>query len=299
MKTEVVDTDFEKRFEKNGLILFFLVTFLIPWVMIFGLKIAGEDLNSNLGTILMMVAFIMPAVGMIAASVVTKSGLQEIGLMPKLKGNFKWYVLAWVLPALLVIAGAAVFFLCQPQYYDRNLEGLKEIFVQQKVDVKNMKAILVMYLVKGFLVDPVMNIVQTLPGELGWRGYLLPALSRKMGNVKAVLLSSLLWGIWMIPLFAISASDVENGFTVGSVLAMILFSFFVGVILSFFSIKVGSVIPAALIFSGLQNFAGFSIWFCKEGANPYIGPTVYGILGGSVLIVAAAAALVLIWKRKV
>lgn len=299
MKTEVAENDFEKRFEKNGMIMYFLVTFLVPWVMIFGLKLAGTDLNSNLGTILMMVAFIMPAVGMIVASVATKSGMQEIGLIPKLKGNVKWYLLAWVLPGLLIVAGGAVFYLCMPQHYDSNLEGLKAVFAEQKVDVSNVKAILGIYLVKGFIADPVMNIVQTLPGELGWRGYLLPALSRKMGNVKAVLLSSLLWGVWMIPLLAISASDVENGFTAGSVLGMVLFSMVAGVILSFFSIKVGSVIPAALIFSGLQNFAGFSTWFCKGDVNPYIGPTIYGILGGSVMLVAALVALFLIWKRKV
>lgn len=299
MKTEIIENDFEKRFEKKGLMIYFLVTFLVPWVMIFGVKLAGMDLNSNLGSILLMIAFIMPAVGMLVASIVTKSGLQEIGLMPNLKGNVKWYILAWVLPGLLVVAGGAVFYLCMPQHFDSGLEGLKETFTKQNIDISNMKTILGIYLVKGFLADPLMNVVQTLPGEFGWRGYLLPALSRKMGNVKAVLLSGFLWGVWMLPLLAISASDVESAFTVESVLGMVLFSVVSGVILSFFSIKVGSVIPAALIFSGLQNFAGFSTWFCKGDVNPYIGPTVYGILGGSVMLVVALVALFLIWKRKV
>jgi membrane protease YdiL (CAAX protease family) len=45
---------------------------------------------------------------------------------------------------------------------------------------------------------PIINTVFAFGEELGWRGYLLPALL-PLGKIKALIISSVIWGLWHVP----------------------------------------------------------------------------------------------------
>lgn len=296
---EIIDTQ-GLRYENKGLIAYLLVTFLIPWGLVLGMYLSGIDYNSQAGLIVIMVALVMPTIGVIAASVLTKSGLNEIGINPNLKGHIVWYLIAWILPAFLIIGGGLVFYLIWPNLYDSGFREITKNLTAQEVPADKVNLILIMSLIKGIVIDPILNIIQTLPGEIGWRGYLLPALTRRLGRTKAIIVSGVIWGIWYAPLIALGSiyGKAYDGYPWLGILAMIIFSIVMGIILSFFTIRVKSVIPAALIYSGIGNFANFPGTFLTGEANMFVGPSVYGIVGGSIMLLMAVLCMVSLQKGK-
>lgn len=75
-----------------------------------------------LTTILVMWA---PAIAHLLTRLLTGEGWQAVGVRPKFRRGWPYWLAAWFLPGLLTMIGLGIFFLILPQYYDPSLMMLQ------------------------------------------------------------------------------------------------------------------------------------------------------------------------------
>ena len=90
---------------------------------------------------------------------------------------------------------------------------------------------------------PFLNSFFALGEEIGWRGYLYPALRERFSLVQTHVLLGLIWSIWHLP---INLQGYNYGlsyfaYPVLGVVAMFLFCFSLGILLSWLLEKTGSI----------------------------------------------------------
>lgn len=89
--------------------------------------------------------------------------------------------------------------------------------------------------------------------EIGWRGFLVPALHEKFGVIEALLITGLFWCLWHFPLL-IWGRYVEGGSLLYSLVAFVLCIFPVGIICGLLAIRSGSVWPCAFLHAAHNNY---------------------------------------------
>lgn len=97
------------------------------------------------------------------------------------------------------------------------------------------------------------NLISATGEEIGWRGFLVPALNERIGTKKTLIVTSLFWCLWHFPLL------IWGGYMEGTPLpyALIAFAlciFAVGVIFGLFKLNSGSMWPCAFLHAAHNNF---------------------------------------------
>ena len=89
--------------------------------------------------------------------------------------------------------------------------------------------------------------------EIGWRGFLVPALREKFGVIMTLLITGLFWCLWHFPLL-IWGGYMEGGSLLYSLIAFVLCIFPVGIICGLLAIRSGSVWPCAFLHAAHNNY---------------------------------------------
>ena len=113
-----------------------------------------------------------PALSVILTRIVTQEGAHNLYLVPHLRGNIRFYLLAWFGTPLLAYAGAAVYFLVFPAQFD----PLGSVYARD-LGVQTMAAYaghLAVMIPLSVLVTPWVALLSCLGGAFAWRAYLLP-----------------------------------------------------------------------------------------------------------------------------
>lgn len=134
------------------------------------------------------------------------------------------------------------------------------------------------------LVGGALNLIPALGEEIGWRGWLWPRL-QPLGQIPAISISGVVWGLWHAPLVLLGYNYPFAG-GVSGVFFMCGMCIVVGAFFAWLRTMCNSVWPSALAHGIFNASAGLMIWFTMFGS--VIDTRNASILGWSGWIVPAA-----------
>lgn len=146
-----------------------------------------------------------------------------------------------------------------------------------------IKAGLVLNLLLGVLL---LNPIAALGEEIGWRGWLFPALL-PLGRVPAVVLTGLIWGLWHAPIMLLGYNYPQLPGWV-AMLVFVLPCILLSAVLGWLRTASGSVLPCAYGHGAFNAFGGVVI-AALPAAGENANAAVYGLFGAVGLVIAAAA----------
>lgn len=222
-----------------------------------------------------------PALANIFTRLVTRQGWGDLLLTLNFKKGWKFWLAAWVGPALMTIAGGALYFLIFPAQYDANLTVIQKMLASSPSAASvSPWFIVVGQLISAILISPIINSFFTFGEEFGWRGYMLPHLL-PLGEKKAFLVSGVIWGIWHAPMIAMGHNFGLDypGYPWLGILEMIWFCILAGTFLGWASLRAKSVWPAVIGHAAINGIAGLAILFQLGTPISVLGPTPVGLIG--------------------
>ena len=289
----------EKQVDTRRIIIFLAFAFGIAWITGLIIYLTGGLTNSPLilpGTSLALILLATvymgaPALGNILTRLITHEGWKDVGLRPHFRKGWPYWLAGWVMPALMTVVGAVVFFAIFPQYFDAGLSLIRmQTAASPALSALSPWIFIAIQLVGGILISPIANSLATFGEEFGWRGYLLPKLM-PLGGRKAVLLIGLIWGIWHWPVIFMG---YEYGFKYpgypwAGPLLFIWVTFGLGTFLGWLTLRSKSIWPAVIGHAAINGIAGAAILVTTGQPNTLLGPLPVGIIGsvGFALVVIA------------
>ncbi len=284
------------------IVLYLIFSFGIAWAAWIGTGLAtGFALGGTLATAVVSVSMWVPALAVGLAKLCTRQEgrILSFGLHPRLRGHIRWYLGALLLPALFVALGGALYFLVFPRFFSPS-GALLQMQIAAQASGMSTQALLVIQVLSAVILAPFINMLFALGEEIGWRGYLFPALAARMKPVYAHLLMGVIWGIWHTPINMMGHNYGLGypGYPWLGILSMCLFCFGGGVFLSWLTARVGSVWPAALGHGAINAAAGlpFLLLGAGQGYVQALGPGMSGLIGALPLVVFAV--ILLLRQRK-
>lgn len=290
--------DLQECKENNKRIVLFLaltlgVTYFVEFFVI--MPMVGSTDMEQAAAAQSMISGIMflPAVAALLTRVLTgdKLTLKNMMLAVRVKQNLRYFGLVWFGFGLLILLGAALYFLFFREQFDPDMGYARVLFETQaqaagqkmQMSVQEIRNAVLFQILLTFVLSPFANLLSCFGEEWGFRGYLLPKLLKTYRVVPAILASGIFWGLWYLPLVVMGYDYGIGypGFPVAGILLMCLYCTAVGTALSYVTIRTGSCIPAIMGHGMLNGFAMSGIYFTSL-EHPYhvlLGPVTTGLVG--------------------
>lgn len=288
-------TLYSRRVPWAAVIVFVAVSFALAWLVALPLWL-GDGLAEPISVFLLPVMMFTPAVAALIVTFVMRvpapgHRARFLGLWPlrPAKRVIWLMVAAWLVPPLLVglsiLLSAALGFVQLDLTFAAFAAELEKA-VPAGAPLPPVQIIVFAQLAM-IPVGALFNSLFAFGEELGWRGWLLPAL-RPLGTWPALLLSGVIWGVWHSPLILLGynfgRTDVTGVlFMVGGCVAW-------GILLGWLRLRSASVWPAVIAHGSLNAAAGMVVIFAA--AQPDLA--LAGPLGVAAWIVVALVVIVLV-----
>lgn len=134
------------------------------------------------------------------------------------------------------------------------------------------------------------NALAAVGEEIGWRGYLLPALL-PLGRVRALVVVGVVWALWHAPVVLLGY-DYDDVGRVTALVALIVFCVLFGTLLAWLRLRSDSVVPAAVAHGTFNGWirlfpvlvaAGAQVSYLTGSPMGLVGYAVFGALAGWLL----------------
>ncbi|TFG16643.1 MAG: CPBP family intramembrane metalloprotease [Promethearchaeota archaeon] len=194
-------------------IIYVIITYSVTWMILFPLSTVYNELNLIQRELWHSLGSIGPAVG----------GIFALYLLKRKKGLklLKVRILKYSGKKLLIFAFSPLIILIITLIIESLLGFFKIISFFQENNILNFGL---------FIVFILPSICYGLFEEIGWRGYLLPALQEKFNALSSTLILTVIWWFWHFPTF-FYRSDFFFGFVLmfplllsGSIVITFLFN---------------------------------------------------------------------------
>ena len=285
--------------EKKRIVIYVALAYGLAWALWFAVvypMVNGGGLGTSV-QLAIAAGMFAPAIAAALTRLITKEGFKDAWIKPRaFKKTWRYYVLAWFGPLVLVLAGAALYFLINPADFDPSMsyviqatrEQAEAMGVEMNIDDEAIRLTQIASLAT-LVIAPAINAVTCFGEEWGWRGYLLPHLLERFSLPVTLLVSGIIWGIWHAPITVLGHNYGLGyaGYPFTGIAAMCLFCIVLGVFMSYITLRTGSCLPAVFAHGMVNGSAAAGIIFSATGGNPFVGPAPTGILGGAFFIVAA------------
>ena len=279
----------------GAVVAFTLLSCALAWVVSLPLWF-GEGLAEPISAVLLPVMMATPAIAALIVMFVMRvpgrgERLRFLGLWPlRPAKRVVWLiVLGWLAPPVLVIASIALAAALGFVQLDLTFAAFAaeiEKVLPEGSPTPPIGAVVAAQ-IAGIPLAALINSLFAFGEELGWRGWLLPAL-RPLGTWPALLLSGAIWGFWHTPIILLGYNFGRTDVT--GVLFMIGGCVAWGVLLGWLRLRSASVWPAVIAHGSLNAAGGLIVIVAV--AKPDLA--LAGPLGVSGWIVIAVVTVVLI-----
>ena len=163
-----------------------------------------------------------------AAVLLARIPLQGMGWKPRLKGKIRWLLVAWFVPALLALLGAALYFVLFPARLDLSGEVIRAQLgeagmAQLEASGMDIKRYVLIQAVAAIGYAPWINMLAAIGEEVGWRGALYPRLKERFGTARGRILGGIIWGVWHWPVMLLAGYEYGTQYWGAPVLGPLLF----------------------------------------------------------------------------
>ncbi len=258
----------------RGIVVFVALAFALSAVF-WGLIISAGTLDANGGIYVLGLMWSPAVAALITQGLVLRRSLGELGWRP---GKVRYLLVAFFAPLLY----------CAVAYGVTWLTGLGAV---------NQTALAVLATPGGViraLLLPFVGLLTGLGEEIGWRGFLVPALAKRFSFAATALISGAIWAVWHMPL--ILFADYNTGQT-PALYAVVCFTVMVvglSFLFAWLRLESGGLWAAALLHGSHNAFVQqiFDPLTANTGVTAYITTEF-----GAGLAVAAIVIAALVWLR--
>lgn len=283
---------------RRATLAFILLACALAWLVALPLWLDGGLENPLVGVLLPVMMY-TPALAVLIVMLVMRpipkgERLRFLGMWPlrPAKRVIGLSVLGLLGPIALIVLSVLVAAFCGWVRLDLvGFSGYSEALaasLPDGVETPPAAVLVVIQLVSIPFAAATINAVMAFGEELGWRGFLVPAL-RPLGTWPALLVSGAIWGLWHSPVILLGYNFGRTDLT--GVLFMTGGCIAWGVLLGWLRLRTASVWPAVFAHGAMNAAAGMIVLFAAAGSS--YDMALAGPLGVAGWIVCAVAIVVL------
>ena len=185
-----------KKKDLTVMLVFLFFAFAPLWIAAFTYYGSGHVYEDAGTQLLCSAAMLCPTFAVFITGAICKEKIEFTGENSlKLGIYFKdkkwiWMLVAIFLPIIYTELGGWLFIALKPECFDAT------VFTEDMGMDPAMIAVMPLYSV----VNCMMFSIGGLGEEIGWRGFMMPRLEKKMGIGPAILVGGIIWGVWHYPI---------------------------------------------------------------------------------------------------